>query len=198
MHLISQSMCYDAFKALRNHDLTLAKTVFSLDVDVDHFSFFIIRLLRNAAQNPVFANELRIDPLDCLDYQSLVCSIERAADYAADITKHMIMLDGRGQTIPKDVLELMITAGNEAIDLYAKSVAAFVSKDVAFAVEIMTREDRIEKLDIEITSKSFTGQQKTAELVCGLCSLRDDIKKIAECAVNIAEIAVNRAYKIST
>ena len=198
MHLISQSMCSDAFKSLKNHDLTLAKTVFSLDDDVDHFSFFILRLIRNAAQDPVLANELRIDPLDCLDYQSLVCSIERAADYAADITKHIIMLDGRKQTIPKDVLELMVTAGNEAIDLYTKSVSAFVSKDAAFAVEIMKREERIEKLDIEITSKSFTGEQKTAELVCGLCSIRDDIKKIADCAVNIAEIAVNRAYKIST
>jgi phosphate uptake regulator len=198
MHLISQSMCSDAFKSLKNHDLTLAKTVFSLDDDVDHFSFFILRLIRNAAQDPVLANELRIDPLDCLDYQSLVCSIERAADYAADITKHIIMLDGRKQTIPKDVLELMVTAGNEAIDLYTKSVSAFVSKDAAFAVEIMKREERIEKLDIEITSKSFTGEQKTAELVCGLCSIRDDIKKIADCAVNIAEIAVNRAYKILT
>ncbi len=198
MHLISQSMCSDAFKSLKNHDLTLAKTVFSLDDDVDHFSFFILRLIRNAAQDPVLANELRIDPLDCLDYQSLVCSIERAADYAADITKHIIMLDGRKQTIPNDVLELMVTAGIEAIDLYTKSVSAFVSKDAAFAVEIMKREERIEKLDIEITSKSFTGEQKTAELVCGLCSMRDDIKKIADCAVNIAEIAVNRAYKILT
>lgn len=195
MHLISYSMCVDAINSLKNRDLALAKTVFSLDDDVDHFSFFIIRLLRNAAQDPVLANELRIDPLDCLDYQTLVYSIERAADYSADITRHIIMLEGRHQMIPNDVLELMVTAGIEAIDLYAKAVTAFLSKDVPFSVELMNRQKRIEKLDVEITSKAFTGEQKTAELVCALCSIRDDIKKIADCAVNIAEIAVNRAFK---
>ncbi len=197
MHFISHSMCADAITSLKNRDLTLAKTVYSLDDDVDHFAFFIIRLLRNAAQDPILANELRIDPLDCLDYQSLVYSIERAADYAADITRHLIMLEGRQQTVPDDVLDLMVTAGNEATDLYVKAVAAFISKDVPFSVELMSRQKRIEKLDIDITSKSFTGAEKTPELVCALCSMRDDIKKIADCAINIAEIAVNRAFKSS-
>lgn len=195
MHLISHSMCVDAINSLKNRDLTLAKTVYSLDDDVDHFSFFIIRLIRNAAQDPLLANELRIDPLDCLDYQALVYSIERAADFAANITRHLIMLDGRQQTVPDDVLELMVTAGNEATDLYEKAVSAFFSKDVAFSVDLMKRQKRVEKLDIEITSKAFTGEQKTAELVCAMCSIRDDIKKIADSAVNIAEIAVNRAFK---
>jgi len=197
MHFISHSMCEDAINSLKNRDLALAKTVYSLDDDVDHFSFFIIRLIRNAAQNPVLAKELRVDPLDCLDYQSLTYNIEHAADYAADITRHMIMLEGRQQTIPDDVLELMVTAGNETIDLYAKSVSAFLSKDVPFSFELMKRQKRIEKLDVEITSKAFTGEPKTAELVCALCSIRDDIQKIAECSVNIAEIAVNRAFKYS-
>jgi len=198
MHLISHSMCADAITSLRERDIALAKTVYALHDDVDHFSFFIIRLIRDAAQNPLLANELRLDPLDCLDYQSLVYSIERAADYAADITRHIIMLEGRQQTIPNDVLELMVTAGNEAVDMYVKSVTAFFSKDIPFSVELMKRQKRIEKLDIEITSKAFTGEQKTAELVCALCSIRDNIKKIAESAVNIAEIAVNRAFKSST
>ncbi len=195
MHLISHSMCVDAIKSLKDRDLTLAKTVYSLDDDVDHFLFFIIRLLRGAAQDPMFANELRIDPVDCLDYQSLVYSIELAADYAADITRHLIMLEGRQETIPDEVLELMVFEGNEAIDMYSKAVTAFLTKDVPFSVEIINRRKRIEKLDIEITSKSFTGKQKTAELVCALCSLRDNIKKIADCGESIAKVAVNRAFK---
>jgi phosphate uptake regulator len=197
MHMISHSMCADAINSIKNRDVALAKTVYSLDDDVDHFSFLIIRLLRNIAQDPMLASELRIDTIDCLDFQSLVYSIERAADYAADITRHLIMLEGRNQFIPSDVLALMVVAGGEAIDLYVKSVAAFFSKDVPFSVELMKRNKRIEKMDIEITSKAFTGEQKTAELVCAMCSIRDDIKRNADCAVNIAEIAVNRAFKYS-
>jgi phosphate uptake regulator len=198
MHLISNSMCEDVCTALKNRDVALAKSVFSLDDDVDHFSFFILRLLRNAAQDATLANELRIDPLDCMDHQTLVYRIEHAADYTADIARHIIMLEGSKQKIPDDVLDLMVTAGTEAVDLYVKSVNAFFSKDVPFSVEIMKKQKRIKKLDQEIASKAFMGKQKNSELICGICSIRDNIKKIADSAANIAEIAVNRAFKVTT
>jgi phosphate uptake regulator len=197
MHLISHSMCDDMLTALKNRDVALAKSVYSLDDDVDHFSFFIVRILRNAAQEPVLANELRIDPLDCMDQLTLVRLMEHAADCAADIASHVIMLDGAQQKIPDDILELMFIAGTEAVDLYVKAVSAFFSKDVPFSVEILKKKQAIEQMDREIASRSFTGKQKNAELVCGICSIRDDIKRIADSAANIAEIAVNRAFKIS-
>lgn len=196
MHLISRSMCEGAFTALKNNDVALAKSTFSLDDDVDHFAFFIVRILRNAAQNPYLANELHIDPLDCMDHQMLVSRMEHASDYAADITRHIIMLSGANQTIPEEVIELMITAGTQVADLYVKSVEAFFSKDIEAAVGIMKSRNKLEKLDIEMTSKAFIGPQKEAELVCGICSIRDNIKRISHCTFSIAEIAVNRAFKI--
>ncbi|HLC00328.1 MAG TPA: DUF47 family protein, partial [Candidatus Bathyarchaeia archaeon] len=198
MHLISQSMCEDTFTALKNNNLELAKAVFSMDDDVDHFTFFILRLLRNAAQNPVLANELRVDPLDCMDHETLVYSMEHAADYAADVARHMIMLDGTKEEMPNDICELMLIAGTLAIESYAKAVNTFFSKDVPVAVEILKNQQRIDVLDQEIASKAFTGKQKNAQLVCAICSMRDNIKRIADCAADIAEIAINRAFKFST
>ena len=198
MHLISRSMCEGAFTALKNNDVALAKSSFSLDDDVDHFAFFIVRILRNAAQDPHLANELHIDTLDCMDHQMLVSRMEHASDYAADITRHIIMLNGAKQTIPNEVLALMINAGTEVAELYVKAVEAFFSKDVNAAVGIMKHRQKMDKLDVEITSKSFTGPQKSAELVCGICSIRDNIKRIAHCTFSIAEIAVNRAFKVAS
>ena len=198
MHLISQSMCEDAFTALKNNNIELAKAVFSMDDDVDHFTLFILRLLRNAAQNPVLANELRVDPLDCMEYETLVYSMEHAADYAADVARHMIMLDGTKEEIPNDICELMQTAGTLAVESYAKAVNTFFSKDVPVAVAILKNQQRIDVLDQEIASKAFRGKQKNAQLVCAICSMRDNIKRIADCAADIAEIAINRAFKVST
>lgn len=198
MYMIFHSMCVDALSSLKNLDVTLAKAVFSLDDDVDHFSFFILRLLRDAAQDTVLANELGIDPLDCMDHQVLVYRVEHAADYSADIARHIIMLSETQQKISENILSLMFAAGTEAVDLYAKAVNAFFSKDVAFANEILERQKKIEKLDQEIASKAFTGKQKNALLVCAICSIRDDIKRIADCAADIAEIAINRSYKMTT
>jgi uncharacterized protein with PhoU and TrkA domain len=69
---------------------------------------------------------------------------------------------------------------------------------VSGAVEIMKHKQRIDKLEVDIASKAFTGQQKSAELVCAICSIRDNIKRISHCAFAIAEMAVNRAFKSST
>jgi phosphate uptake regulator len=197
MHLISHSMCEDVFNALKNNDVSLAKSVFSLDDDVDQFCFFILRILRNAAQGSVLANELRIDPLDCMDYQSLVYRIENAANYVADIARHIIMINGLGEKIPDELLQLMVDEGLEVVDLYVKAVNAFFTRDLDFSVEIMKQIQRIEKLDQEIANTTFMNNKKP-ELICAVCSMREDIKKIADYAANIAEITVNRAFKLTT
>ena len=95
------------------------------------------------------ANELRIDPLDCMDYQYLAILIEHSADYVADIARHIIMIDGMDQKIPGDLLQLMVDEGMEVLDLYVKSVNAFFQRDVNFSVEIMKQIKRIEKLDLK-------------------------------------------------
>jgi phosphate uptake regulator len=196
MHLISKSMCEGAINSIKERDVALAKTVFPLDDDVDQFAFFILRILRNAAQDPVLANELHIDPLDCMDYQILVYRMEHAADYAANISRHLVMVEGNKESIPNDVAELMFTAGKETITLYEKAFIAFFSKEVQFSVDIMKSQQRMEKLYLDIAAKSFVGKTKSAELVCAMCSIRDDMRRIAHCAHSIAEVAVNRAFKI--
>ena len=195
MHLISSSMIEDAINSLKNADVDLAKSVMTFDDDVDHFGFFILRILRNAAQDPVLANELHVDPLDCMDHQILVYRMEYAGDYAADIARHIIMLDGVKQKIPAEVLDIMISTGCEVLELYKKGIVAFFSKDVNAAVEIMKYRQKMDKAEMEIATKSFTGPPKKADLVCGICSIRDDIKRICHCAFSMAEMTVNRAFK---
>ena len=195
MHLMSRSMIEGAITALKTNDVELAKSVMALDDDVDHFGFFILRILRDAAQDPTLANELHVDPLDCMDHQILAYRMEYAGDYAADIARHIIMLDSAKQKIPDDVLQVMLNTGKEVLDLYMKGIAAFFAKDVAAAVEIMKYRQKMDKAEMEIATKAFTGPPKNADLVCGICSTRDDIKRICHCCFSMAEMTVNRAFK---
>lgn len=197
MHLISHSMCRDALNSLNNRDTMLARAVFSLDDDVDHFAFFLLRLLRDAAKDSVLADKLDIEPLDCMDYQTLVYRVEHAADYSANIAKHVIMLEGSKLKIPDYLLALLFTTGTEAANLFEKAVNVFFSKDVPLSVEILEQQKKIKKMDEEIASKMFMSRQKDAQIICAICSIRDDIKRIADCAADIAEIAINRAYKVT-
>jgi phosphate uptake regulator len=195
MHLIASSMVEGALNSLQNQDIELAKSIMTLDEDVDHFAFFILRILRDAAQDPILAKDLHIDPLDCMDHQILVYRMEYAADYAANIARHVIMLNGANQKIPDDVLQVINNTGREVLDLFVRGISAFFSKDVITAVEIMKYRQRMDKAEVEIATKSFTGPPKNADLVCGICSTRDDIKRICHCAFAMAEMTVNRAFE---
>ncbi|MBS7632593.1 phosphate uptake regulator PhoU [Candidatus Bathyarchaeota archaeon] len=197
MHLISNSMCRDAMNSLKSQDATLAKAIYSLDDDVDHFCFFLTRLLRDAARDSVLANKLGLEPLDCLDHQTLVYRVEYAADQAANIAGHVIMLSGSKQKIPQNLIIRTFEAGGKAVDLYDKAVSAFFSRDVAIADEILEKQKDIEALDRKIASEAFLSKEMNPLLICAICSLRDSIKRIAACAADIAAIAINRAYKIA-
>jgi phosphate uptake regulator len=197
MHLISSSMYRDALNSLKTRDANLARAVYTLDDDVDHFSFFLLRLLRSTTLDPTLANQLNLEPIDCLDYQTLIHRIEHVADHATNIAKNIIMLNGRKQKISKPLVELMLIAGNAALNAYNKAVEAFFSKDVDRSDEIIEEQKRIEKLDLDIASKSFL-IEKNALIICATCSIRDSIKRIAEYAADIAEITINRSYKTAT
>jgi len=131
-----------------------------------------------------------------MDHQILVYRMEYAGDYAADIARHIIMLNGAKQKIPEEVLLIMINTGKEVLELYMKGITAFFARDVAAAVEIMKYRQKMDKAEVEIATKSFTGPPKSADLVCGICSIRDDIKRICHCAFAMAEMTVNRAFKV--
>ena len=198
MHMISQSIGEDAINSLKNKDAVLAKAVFSLDTDAFHFAYFLIRVLRMAAEDTAFANEIRVDPLECMDYQTLVYMMRDVADNSAAIARHVIALDDSGQKIPENVLSLMFDAGNEAMNLYVRSVDTFFSKDFLKSVEILRQREEISKLDQEIAVRAFEQKQKNEELVSAIPLVRDNIKRIADCAANIAEVAISRAFSVST
>ena len=68
MHAITTSMYQDALNSMKNRDKELAKICYSLDDDVNHFSFFILRLLNSIAIDPALSNKLDFDSVDCLHY----------------------------------------------------------------------------------------------------------------------------------
>ncbi len=197
MHLISSSMYRDALNSLDQRDAKLARAVYTLDDDVDHFSFFLLRLLRSAAFNPTLANQLALEPIDCLDYQTVVHRIEHVADHATNIAKNVIMLSGRGQRISDPTLALIMTSGNVAFNSYTKAVEAFFSTNIKDSERAIEDQKGVEKLDTDIASKSFL-TEKNASIICATCSIRDSIKRISEYAADIAEITIDRFYKVAS
>ncbi|MEM2103281.1 MAG: phosphate uptake regulator PhoU [Candidatus Bathyarchaeia archaeon] len=196
MYKISSSMCRDTFTAIKNEDVALAKSAYVIDDEVDHFSYFLLRLVRRAVVDSTLANQIGVEPLDCLDYQTLIHRIEQVSDQAANVAKHIIMIEGARKKISTPLLEKMYLAGRDACDLYDNAVNAVFTKDLKNANEVIENKAKIEKLDREIASLSFL-MEKDTEVICACCSIRDSIQRIAEYAADIAEITIHRSFKPS-
>lgn len=197
MYKISSSMCRDAFTALKSQDAALAKSVYAIDDEVDYFSFFLLRLVRCAAVDPTLANQLMVETIECLDYQTLIHRIEQVSDQAANIAKNIIIMEGNQKKVSTTLLDKMYSAGCNALALYDNAVKALLAKDVKMANEVIENQAKIEKLDMEIASLAFL-REKDTEVICACCSIRDSIQRMAECAIDIAEITIDQSFKISS
>jgi len=193
MHVITSSMYQDALKSLLNQDVELARVVHGLDNDVDNLSFFLLRLLRGAVLNPDLAMKLGLEPIDCLDYQTLVHRIEYVADHAVTISKNVIMSSGRGLWLSQSVLESLMNFGNQAFDMYNEAIRAYFARDIEASNDVIERLEEIEMLNQKIALSTISVTE--ALTVCMLCIIRDSIKRIAEYATDIAEITIDHAYK---
>lgn len=189
MHIITLSMLKDVLKALEQRDTKLASVVYSLDDDVDQFSFLLLRMLRSIALNLAFSDQTGLTLIDCLDYQTVVHRIEQVADNVRNISKTAIAL-GSEEPLPPFLLEPLLVAGRVASGIFEEGVKSFFTKDVAAANKIIDSQIEIAELNREIIEKTMV--EKRAIIVCATCQIRDSISRIAECGADIAKVTINR------
>lgn len=195
MHIITHSMCRDILVSMREWDGGLARSVVSLEDDVDQLMFLLSRLIRRAAISPSLAIQLELDPLDCLDYQAIVNKIERIADHNTSIASSLIELIEMGSEVPGRILETLMKSAEMAFDSYDEAVRGFLSKDVSKTNEIIDREREIVELYREITPLPLFGDPYDTSILSKVITIRESIAKISHHAADIAEITIDRAYR---
>lgn len=195
IHIISYSMCQDIIRSLKNWDLELARSVISLEDDVDQLTFFLLRIIRSAAINPSLANQMGIDTLDCLDYQTLIQRIEHIADHATNIANSVIALIENDIRIPENVVTNFIRAAEIAFTSYDIAVKCYLSKSIEPTNEIIDKQNEIKKLYLEVTPFPHYKDLKKASMLSHLILIRESIIRISHNAADIAELTIGRAYK---
>ncbi|MFP3952326.1 MAG: PhoU domain-containing protein [Candidatus Bathyarchaeia archaeon] len=194
MHVITYSMCRDTLQSLKDNDNELAKSVISLEQDVDQLMLLLLRSIRSAAVNPALANQLKLDALDCLDYQSLVHIIEEVADHALDMAHSVIFLIDSEVEIPDKVISVLVEAGDIAFESYNAAVESYISKDLEHTNEIIDNKKAITELYREITPMPHF-QASSSSLLSNIIRIRESIMKIGDHAADIAELTIDRRYK---
>ena len=195
MYIITSSMCQDLLKAMREWDEELAKSVISLEDDIDQFSYFLLRLLRSAAVDPSLAKRLDLNMLDCLDYQTLIKRIEHIADQITSIAENLINLYQTRLFFPREVFNVIIDSTDMAFHSYERSVQSFLEHDVEVTHGIIDMQEEIERMEETITPLPYYGDRHEKDILCHICIIRDSIKRVSEYAADIAELTIDSSYR---
>ena len=197
MHIITASMCQDVLRAMKEWDEDLARSVVSLEEDVDQFMYFLLRLIRTSAVSPSLANQLGLDMVDSLDCQTLVHRIEHVADHTTSIANSLIDLFQNKMFLPRDIYPVLIKSAEVSFELYDRAVQSFLSKEVNLTDDIIDKQKAIERLGEEITPLPFHGESEERNVLCHVCIIRDSIKRVSEYAADIAELTIDSSYKVT-
>ncbi|MEM2866012.1 MAG: phosphate uptake regulator PhoU [Candidatus Hadarchaeales archaeon] len=190
MHTIVASMCADMLKALQEENAELAKTIASLDEDVDRFSLLLLRMLRNAAFDPVIAGRIGINLLDCLDYQNFVQQMERVADLAVNISNLLVHQE---EKFHPSVLERMVNMGQASYVHFEEAVEAFWGKDTEKANKVLDALGEMEDLNMQVLGE-MAKKEKRPFAVCSTCLVRANLMDIYTCGGEIAKTVINHTF----
>jgi len=197
MHMMTYSMFRDTIQALKNEDEALVLSVVSLEEDVDQMMYLVLRTLRSAVINPVLSNQLDLDPLDCLDYQTLVHRIERVADHVTDIAGCILALYETGAVIPNQLKRILSEASDIAFNSYDRAVNCFLRMDVGPTNDVIDTQGKIRDLNSEITPLPIQGDTNDVSTLTNIMTIRENIMRISNLTADIAELTIDRTYQTS-
>jgi len=187
MLLITKSMLKDAILSLQEGNIDLANEVIKSDDEVDRFSFYIVRQLSIAIQNEHLLSDMGLlNPRDCLGYRSIVKSVERAADHAANIAEEVLEIKGR---IDDNIVNRIIHMSNFALEVLDDASLSLFKRDYVEAERAVEKANRIEGLERQIT-KDLQNLGNASDLY-RVKFVTENVRRIAEYASDIGEIVLN-------
>ena len=193
MHIITFSMAKDVLNAMKNWDKELARSVISLEEDVDQFLFFLTRLLRIAVHNPALASKLRVTMGDCFDYHLLVNRIEYVADCLGDIADSLIKLHPYSDMVSEEFLSKLMEMASKATHYFDLAVEGFMSNNLEHTGEIINyAEETIKNNEIIETLQYYGKSEKQLVILCS--TIIENFLRILNYAGDIAEITIDRHY----
>ena len=188
MITIAGQMHRDAITALCEGKHDLAAQVLKSDDEVDRFGFYIVRLLKQAVENPRLMKEIGLNsPRDCLGRRLITKSVERIADHSARIAEHASEL--QKALTPRLAGRMKELSDFVSLQFQEASQALFES-DYSMADRVLARQDRADALASEI-EKQIYKQNLSPEDIAGLRLILESLKRIGEYGNDIAEIVLN-------
>ncbi|MEM4165719.1 MAG: phosphate uptake regulator PhoU, partial [Nitrososphaerales archaeon] len=187
MFLIAASMHRDALTALTEFDYEVAKGVIRVDDEVDRFSLYTIRQLKQAVSDGRILEKIGLEaPKDCLGYRVIVKSVERTADHAVSIAQNVLQLKNR---LKPEILDSIKNLSDTAVSFLERASQALFKRDYESAERLILDAEVVDNMVKELLTIIDAESSKEQTYIARL--IIEDIKRTAEYATDIAEIVLN-------
>ncbi|MDO8688178.1 MAG: phosphate signaling complex protein PhoU [Dehalococcoidales bacterium] len=184
--MVSKAMLR-SIEALKRRDMESAHQIIADDRKINNKRFEIeekcVELI--ATQQPM-ASDLRI----IVAILNIITEVERMGDYAAGISKIVIMI---GDEPPLKPLIDIPRMADQAVDMLRRSLDAFVSRDAEAAKKIIAEDDMVDHLYDQIFREllTFMGEDpKTITRATRLIWVAHNLERAADRVTNICERVV--------
>jgi phosphate uptake regulator len=186
MYIIVKGMHEDVMTAIQRNDKNLIEDVLLRDNEVDRLHWLVARQHNIILQNVSFAEKMGIT-IELATTSFLISRIiERIGDHVIRIAKNAINLTDR--KISDEILEKLELSSNLAMDIFNKSITAFLRKDVESANETI---DNVQKLELRCKEINRMALKQKGDYVISLGYFIESIRRIGEYSSDISENVIN-------
>jgi len=174
---IVRAMINDTLRQLTTNSSMPFESVAQRDDEVDRLHFLLVRLIRTAVREPLFASKFNMSAIDCLDYRVAASSLETAGDYAVELSNSVSRLGPAPLVVKEKIKEV----GDLLDSLQSNAVHSFIQRDFKLAQRVLGDSHKLEKL---ITSLREISHDSPTEIL----HLTDTIERIARCQRDIGDL----------
>jgi phosphate transport system protein len=182
---ITTAMLEDASRALVTRDSALADSVIARDDEVDALD---TRIDEHCLKMLALYEPKAVDLRFVVTALRIIVDLERVGDHCTSIAKEVKKLNQSPPVKPYIDLPKMVDA---AILMIQDAITAYFQKDKETALEIIRRDDLIDRFDEQITEELLgymNSDLTTTRNIISLMFITRSIERIADYATNIAEM----------
>jgi phosphate uptake regulator len=197
MHAITGGMFRDLLRAMREGNSELAKSVVSIEGDVDQLELLVFRLIRVALMSPNIAESMGLDSLDCLEYEIVVQRVQRVADAVEVVAKNIAEVIDSGPPGIETVSGKLIDLAECALNMYQEAVGCFMSGDLDSVDKVLRDELWVDSVVKDVygeVSAKRVGEVGNSAFVSSIV-IANCLREVAHYSADIAELTIDRAYK---
>ena len=186
MHIIVKGMYEDILQAFITKDKHLTDTIIQRDSDIDRLHWLIARQYNIILRHVSLAVKMSITNRTASTSFLISRIIERIADHVVNISKNTSTLIKK--KIDKKIIEHLLIASNQSLDLFNRSINAFFRKDIKNSNETIETVKKLEEFCEKIKTMVLT-QEGSIAITVGY--IVESIQRIGEYSQDISETAIN-------